>query len=133
MDPVLTGATPRLTTADAVEIGASLFGVRVATARDLGSERDRTFLLGDVAILKVSNSAEDTGRAGHGGRGRAARDRGRPVAASWRCRCARVGDSGVAGCALAGGEHWVRLYDVLPGNSRIVATELSDAALRGLG
>ena len=51
MDPVLTGATPRLTTADAVEIGATLFGVRASTARDLGSERDRTFMLDDVAIL----------------------------------------------------------------------------------
>ena len=28
------------------------------------------------------------------------------------------------------GEHGVRLYDVLPGNSRIEATALSDAALR---
>ena len=41
----MTGATPRLTTADAVEIGATLFGVRAQSARDLGSERDRTFLL----------------------------------------------------------------------------------------
>ena len=43
MDSVLTARRPRLTDADAVEIGATLFGVRAATARDLGSERDRTF------------------------------------------------------------------------------------------
>ena len=59
MDSVLTGATPRLTTAEAVEIGATLFGVRARAAKDLGSERDRTFRLDDVAILKVSNAAED--------------------------------------------------------------------------
>ena len=59
MDSVLTGATPRLTTAEAVEIGATLFGVHARAAKDLGSERDRTFRLDDVAILKVSNAAED--------------------------------------------------------------------------
>src|SRR5215218_5769138 len=64
MDSVLTGATPRLTTGDAVALGATAFGVAAAAARDLGSERDRTFALLDaagtpVAVLKVSNSSED--------------------------------------------------------------------------
>ena len=62
--PVLTGAIPQLSTADAVEIGATAFGVSARHARDLGSERDRTFLLQDgqqapVAVLKVSNASED--------------------------------------------------------------------------
>jgi hypothetical protein len=51
MDSVLAGETPQLTTADAVAIGTSAFGVAAASARDLGSERDRTFALGDIAIL----------------------------------------------------------------------------------
>src|SRR3954452_925334 len=64
MDPVLSGARPRLDTTDAVTIAAALFGVSAASARDLGSERDRTFLLLDdgedaVAVLKVSNASED--------------------------------------------------------------------------
>src|SRR5262245_56591402 len=64
VDAVLTGATPQLTTDEAVGVGATLFGVQAHAARDLGSERDRTFLLQDdggapVAVLKVSNTAED--------------------------------------------------------------------------
>src|SRR5690242_7288908 len=64
VDPVLTGAKPRLTAADAVALGATLFGLRAHAARDAGSERDRTFVLqdgrgGPVAVLKVSNAAED--------------------------------------------------------------------------
>ena len=63
-DGVLTGANPQLSDDDVVGIGAAAFGVRARRARDLGSERDRTFLLqGDdgapVAILKVSNANED--------------------------------------------------------------------------
>ena len=75
------------------------------------------------------------GAARHGGRPGAARraavapaatgDPGRPGRTTIR-RAAR----GVAGRRRA---HWVRLYDVLPGNSRIAATDLSDAALVALG
>src|SRR3978361_270170 len=64
MDSVLRAAPPRLSPAAAVEIGATTFGVAARAARDLGSERDRTFFLlghgGDpLAVLKVSNSSED--------------------------------------------------------------------------
>jgi Ser/Thr protein kinase RdoA (MazF antagonist) len=41
-----------------VEIAAQVFGVQ-GTARDLGSERDATFLIGE-AVLKISNSGEDS-------------------------------------------------------------------------
>jgi Ser/Thr protein kinase RdoA (MazF antagonist) len=63
MDSVLTSTTPRVTTTDAVAIAATAFGVAADAARDLGSERDRTFALLDaggtaVAVLKVSNAAE---------------------------------------------------------------------------
>ena len=126
---MLTGATPRLTTADAVEIGATLFGVRASAARDLGSERDRTFMLDDVAILKVSNAAEsmdvldmEAAAALHVH----AVDPGLGVALPRQ-------PIGPSEFRAQWGEHAVRLYDVLPGNSRIEATALSDAALARVG
>ena len=145
MDAVLTGATPRLTATDAVELGATLFGVRARAGRDLGSERDRAFLLHDdgaaVAVLKVSNSAEDPGvldmEAAAALRVSAV-DASLRVALPWRPLAtadpgpARPDDDPVRLRAEWQG-HWVRLYDVLPGNSRIAATELSDAALVAWG
>ncbi|HWT92982.1 MAG TPA: aminotransferase class III-fold pyridoxal phosphate-dependent enzyme [Solirubrobacteraceae bacterium] len=148
MDPVLVGARPRLDANVAVEIARDVFGVATATAaRDLGSERDRTFLLADaqeqpLAILKVSNSAEDpavldmeAAVALHVARvdpsltvaqpkrpthtGEAEGDGVEGLRAPWR-----DGD---------GTLHWTRLYDVLPGHSRIPATELTDAALIAWG
>src|SRR5687767_5754839 len=63
IDPALTGAKPRIDAAGAVGIAATAFGVRASAARDLGSERDRAFLLLEhdrpVAVLKVSNPSED--------------------------------------------------------------------------
>lgn len=128
VDRVLSGETPRLTETDAVEIGAALFGVRADTAKDLGSERDRTFLLegdGPVAILKVSNSAEDpdvldmeAAAALHV----TAVDPGLRVALPKPA-------AGSDALKARWQDHWVRLYDVLPGSSRIAALDLSDAAL----
>jgi 4-aminobutyrate aminotransferase-like enzyme len=144
MDSVLTGATPRLTTADAVAIGAAAFGVTADAARDLGSERDRTFALLDragspVAILKVSNSSEDpdvldmeAAAALH----IAAVDPGLRVPLPRRAGGAGAGEDPSqlrAEYTHDGTTHWVRLYDVLPGNSRIAATDLSDAALSAWG
>ena len=128
MDSVLSGATPQVSPQDAVAIGASLFGVEADSARDLGSERDRTFLLGDAWILKVSNAAEDpevldmeAAAALH----IAAVDPELSVALPKR----------TLGGELRGewGAHWARLYDVLPGNSRIDAATLPDAALTAWG
>src|SRR4051794_875010 len=120
MDSVLTGATPRVTAQDALAIGASLFGVHAESARDLGSERDRTFLLEGRAILKVSNAAEDpevldmeAAAALHV----AAVDPGLRVALPRR----PLGDD--PPLRARWGDHWVRLYDILPGSSRIAATE----------
>ena len=150
MDAVLTGAKPRLSAADAVAIGTTIFGVGARSARDVGSERDRTFVLDDhggapVAVLKVSNSSEDAevldmeaAVALHV----TAVDPGLRVALPWRP--ASTGDVGPARptddpaslrAEWRDGEvaHWVRLYDVLPGNSRISAAELSDAALVAWG
>ena len=58
---VLETHPPRFTPQEAAEIAAHEFGVH-GTARDLGSERDATFLIEDGgldAILKISNSGED--------------------------------------------------------------------------
>ena len=153
MDQVLTASPPRLSTTDALEVALGAFGVGAAVARDLGSERDRTFALDDVhgrpfAVLKVSNPSEDpdvldmeAAVALHV----TAVDPGLRVALPWRsrdsgdpdpARPARPGD-GVAGLRAAWSDgavaHWVRLYDLLPGHSRIEAVGLSDPALVAWG
>jgi 4-aminobutyrate aminotransferase-like enzyme/Ser/Thr protein kinase RdoA (MazF antagonist) len=150
VDLVLTASRPTLTAADALEVARSLFGVAATGARDLGSERDRTFALDDgagrpVAILKVSNPSEDpevldmeAAAALHV----TAVDPGLSVAVPWRALGAgdpgpaRAGDdpSGLRAAWRAGDAvHWVRLYDVLPGRSSIDPTALSDAALVAWG
>jgi 4-aminobutyrate aminotransferase-like enzyme/Ser/Thr protein kinase RdoA (MazF antagonist) len=126
-----------------------LFGVQAAGARDLGSERDRTFALDDahgavVAVLKVSNSAEDPDVLDMEAAAALHVSRVAPelvVALPWRPLA-----SGDAGAARPGDDpttlratwtdaadgrvtHWARLYDALPGASRIDAASLSDTAL----
>jgi 4-aminobutyrate aminotransferase-like enzyme/Ser/Thr protein kinase RdoA (MazF antagonist) len=149
MDRVMTGARPSVSDDDAVEIAAAAFGVSARTARDLGSERDRAFVLlgdgGPLAVLKVSNPSEDpavldmeAAAALHV----TAVDPGSRVALPWRS--ASAGDPGPARpedepallrARFSDGDvaYWARLYDVLPGSSRIVASELSDAALVAWG
>jgi 4-aminobutyrate aminotransferase-like enzyme/aminoglycoside phosphotransferase (APT) family kinase protein len=153
VDLVLSNARPRLSEADAVEIGASQFGVLAVGARDLGSERDRTFALLDgderpLAVLKVSNPSEDpevldmeAAVALHV----TAVDPELRVALPWRpvdadpahpAGAARPGDDPAwLRAQWWDGEvaHWVRLYDVLPGRSRIEAATLSDAAVVAWG
>lgn len=150
MDPVLRASPPRLMVSDALEVASSAFGMAAAAARDLGSERDRTFALDDdhdrcIAVLKVSNLAEDpavldmeAGAVLHV----TGVDPGLRVAVPWRSL--ETGDPGPArpGDDLEGLRtqwwndgvgHWVRLYDVLPGHSRIDAAQLKDAALVAWG
>jgi 4-aminobutyrate aminotransferase-like enzyme len=151
VDRVLSADRPRLTSADAVGVAADLFGVVAHGARDLGSERDRTFALanGDgttAAVMKVSNAAEDpavldmeAGAALHV----AAIDPGLVVALPWRPRddggAARPGRPGDDPATLraqwhdGGTAHWVRLYDALPGHGRPPASGLSEAALTAWG
>jgi 4-aminobutyrate aminotransferase-like enzyme/Ser/Thr protein kinase RdoA (MazF antagonist) len=150
MDPVIAAAPPTLSTRDAVDIGAQTFGLDVREARDLGSERDRTFLLLDGAaavraVLKISNAAEDpavldmeAAAAVH----ITATDPDLRVALPWRTTetgdagPARLGDDPAslrASWSDRTGAHWVRLYDVLPGRTRIDPTALSDAALVSWG
>jgi 4-aminobutyrate aminotransferase-like enzyme/Ser/Thr protein kinase RdoA (MazF antagonist) len=152
VDTVLRASRPALSDDDAVEVARRCFGVVAATARDLGSERDRTFALHDdsaapVAILKVSNASEDPevlDMEAEVALHVMAADPGLRVAVPWRARTpegeparpARPGDA-VAGLRAqwSSGDavHWARLYDVLPGRSRIAAARLSDAALIAWG
>jgi 4-aminobutyrate aminotransferase-like enzyme/Ser/Thr protein kinase RdoA (MazF antagonist) len=120
---------PVFTTDDAVEIAQHTFGVAADAAADLGSERDQTFrLLRDgnpVAIMKVSNAAEDVDRLDMEAAAVAhiARvDAGLRVPQPWP-----VGSG--ASHRAAYGDHWVRMYDVLPGRARCRALDLSDRAL----
>jgi 4-aminobutyrate aminotransferase-like enzyme/Ser/Thr protein kinase RdoA (MazF antagonist) len=139
-DEVLRAAPPRFTEDEAVEIGARTFGVDATGARNLGSERDQTFLLegpgGGLAVMKVSNPAEDpevldmealAAMHAHGV------DPELGIALPW---AAPGSDPATAGASAyrvrmdaEDGTHFVRMYDVLPGDSRIAATDLSDAAL----
>jgi 4-aminobutyrate aminotransferase-like enzyme/Ser/Thr protein kinase RdoA (MazF antagonist) len=150
VDQVLSASPPRLSESDAVELARSLFGLAAASACDLGSERDRTFGLDDAegmpaAILKVSNASEDPEVLDMEAKVAlhvTAADPGLGVAVPWRS--ARTGNPGPArpGDRIeelrapwrhAETTHWARLYDVLPGRSRIEAAGLSDAALVAWG
>jgi len=150
VDLVLSASPPRLTNLAALGVALSTFGVTAAAARDLGSERDRTFALDDrhgrpLAVLKVSNPSEDPSvldMEAEAALHVTAVDPGLRVAVPWRSR--QTGDPGPArpGDDLEGlrvpwrdGEvaHWVRLYDVMPGRTRIDATHLNDAAVSAWG
>jgi 4-aminobutyrate aminotransferase-like enzyme/Ser/Thr protein kinase RdoA (MazF antagonist) len=54
---VLETSPPRFTPEEVAAIAAELFGLQ-GEARDLGSERDQTFMVGD-GVLKISNTGED--------------------------------------------------------------------------
>jgi 4-aminobutyrate aminotransferase-like enzyme/Ser/Thr protein kinase RdoA (MazF antagonist) len=54
---VLETTPPRFTPAEVAAIAAELFGLE-GEVRDLGSERDQTFMVGE-GILKISNTGED--------------------------------------------------------------------------
>ena len=146
----MTGARPSVSGAEAVEVAATVFGLSASDARDLGSERDRTFLLLDtdaepVGVLKVSNASEDpevldmeAAAALHV----ASVDPDLRVALPWcagapgRSGPGRPGDDPASLRAVwrrDRAEHWVRLYDALPGRSRIDAAALPDVALVGWG
>ena len=132
IDPVLLAPRPPCGPDDACEIAAR-FGLTADDARDLGSERDRTFaLLRDgeaIGVLKVSNPAESTDvldmEAAAVAR-IAAVDPFLPVARPWLApgtdihRLEWTGD---------GQTHWARLYDVLPGHARHDPTQVGDDAL----
>jgi 4-aminobutyrate aminotransferase-like enzyme/Ser/Thr protein kinase RdoA (MazF antagonist) len=58
MASVLESTPPRFTTGDVAALSVELFGAG-GNARDLGSERDQTFLVEGVGVVKISNAAEN--------------------------------------------------------------------------
>ena len=145
-DAVLAASPPDLDEAELIEVVAAAFGLSAAGARDLGSERDRTFLLHDadaapLAVAKVSNAAEDPATLDmealvvlHA----AQVDPGLPLALPWKVPGATgagddVGANRRATVERADGTHYLRLYDVLPGRRRTDPLELSDEALGAFG
>ena len=87
MDRVLAAPRRAFDRGDVLDIARRTFGVVAGDARDLGSERDQTFLLLDatgapMAVMKVSNAAEDSVHARHGEPRGPPRDAGRSRAAA---------------------------------------------------
>jgi len=115
---VLETDPPRFTPEEVAAIAAELFGLE-GEARDLGSERDQTFLVGDD-ILKISNSGEDPAildleakALEHIGRV----DPELPVA---RLKASGLHDG-----------HFVRLFERMPGGSGV--RDLADDAVFAFG
>jgi 4-aminobutyrate aminotransferase-like enzyme/Ser/Thr protein kinase RdoA (MazF antagonist) len=131
---VLEASPPRFSPAEIASIAADLFGVR-GDARDLGSERDQTFLVegpDGSGILKVSNLAEDplvldfeTEALAHIARADPALPVARQLAAPGGGFRPTVGGPD--------GEHYVRLFQRLSGRSAVLGEELDDAALAAYG
>ena len=137
VDPVLLAPSPECTETDACAI-AGRFGLSAASARDLGSERDRTFLLHDqhgagVAVMKVSNRAEsvdtldmESAAAFHA----VSVDPSLPVALPW---VVSGTDSHRAAWQHGEHTHWVRMYDLIAGHGRLPPDRLDDPALIAWG
>ena len=130
---VLEAPPPRFSAEEIATIATELFGLH-GPARDLGSERDQTFLIDDGAgsgVLKISNLGEDpavldleTAAILHV----ACVDPGLPVA---KPRPAAAGGEGLAAYRPvvqgADGTHFVRLFERREG--RVGGPELDDCAV----
>jgi 4-aminobutyrate aminotransferase-like enzyme/Ser/Thr protein kinase RdoA (MazF antagonist) len=136
-DPVLRAAPPRVGPARALAVARSAFGIEAAGARDLGSERDRAFMLtgadgADLAVMKVSNTAEDPATLDMEAEAvlHAARvDPGLPLAIPRPT----VDGARRANLEIEDGTCHVRLYDILPGRGRSDPRDLPDSAFVGWG
>ncbi|HEX7994748.1 MAG TPA: aminotransferase class III-fold pyridoxal phosphate-dependent enzyme [Streptosporangiaceae bacterium] len=146
IDAVLQTQPPAFTPEQACEIGRATFGIEASSAKSLGSERDQAFMLtgpsgSDVAVLKVSNPAEDPAMldmeamaALHAARC----DPGLTIAMPRRMPAAHASQPAELAEFRArwnhqGASHWVRAYDVLPGRIRLDPLTLPDAALTAWG
>jgi 4-aminobutyrate aminotransferase-like enzyme len=115
---VLEAEPPRFTEAEAARLARELFGL-AGEARDLGSERDQAFLVGD-RVVKIANAAEDPAVLAFEAAAiehALAVDPGLPLAPQ-------------LATATADG-HVVRLFERMPG--RHGGAGLSDAAVRAYG
>ena len=145
MDRVLAAARPAFDVDDAVHIAKRTFEIEAAGARDLGSERDQAFLLLDgdgrsIAVMKVSNAAEDPGTLDMEALAvlHAARvDPSLPLAIPWLVPGAPASSADPLDRRMAlpadGGTHHVRMYDLLPGRQRVDALDVPGDALANWG
>lgn len=123
---VLESTPPRFTAGEVAAIAAELFGL-VGDARDLGSERDQTFLVagrGTECVIKISNLGEDPATLDLEAAAIAHLvrvDPGLPVARP-------LGSGAFEGPE---GTHFVRLFERLRG--RHGGPELTDHAVRDYG
>ena len=122
MTSVLESTPPRFTPDEVAAIGAELFGLQ-GEARDLGSERDQTFLVGD-GVLKISNLGEDAAVLDLEAKALAHIERVDPELPVARL----LGSTTLDG---PGGTHFVRLFERRHGHHG--GPELSDGALRDYG
>ena len=139
VDPVILSPAPPCTLVDAVAIAAG-FGIEATSAIDLGSERDRTFMLlgaadERLAVMKVSNAAEsvhtldmEAAIVGHIARV----DPELPVARPRPVPGAEHGPMRLPWTSELG-THWVRAYDLVPGHARHDPRGLDDRALAAWG
>ena len=131
---VLEASPPRFSPAEISAIAADLFDLR-GDARDLGSERDQTFLVegpDGSGVLKVSNVAEDplvldfeTEALAHIARA----DPELPVARQLEA----PGGGYRPTVRGADGAHFVRLFERLTGRSMVLSDQLADPALAAYG
>jgi 4-aminobutyrate aminotransferase-like enzyme/Ser/Thr protein kinase RdoA (MazF antagonist) len=148
IDTVLQAPPPTYTTRDACEIAAVTHGLAAAEARNLGSERDQTFMLLDsagsgLAVLKVSNPAEDPATldmealaALHAVRADPELAIAQPRLTAMAMATGSMAADVLNRRALWPGEgqaSWVRAYDLLPGRARLDPTSLGDRALVAWG
>ncbi len=143
-DPVLEITPPSFSDQEALSIANATYRVSASDAKNLGSERDQTFMLQDtagqaLAVMKVSNPAEDPITLDMEALGvlhiRRA-DPGLPVALPWQVPGTDAADDPVSYRAAFnhdGGTNWVRMYDVLPGTGRGQPSLLSDEAVIAWG
>ncbi len=146
IDGVLLSKPPQFDVVEAVEIGRQLYGIASSDARNLGSERDQTFMLLDdggngCAVLKVSNPAEDPDTLDMEALAAFHVQTVAPELNVAQPRSAAPGDSPTDRTAqscrapwrVGGQTYWVRAYDVLPGRARLDPRTLDDAALIAWG
>ncbi len=141
IDVVLQAPPPRFSPAEACMIALQAHGIVAADARNLGSERDQTFMLlgpdgAGLAVLKVSNPAEDPATldmealvAFHAIRA----DPGLAVAQPRRGADAVGPEAFRSPWTVEGTTYWTRAYDVLPGRARLDPRTLADPALIAWG
>jgi 4-aminobutyrate aminotransferase-like enzyme/Ser/Thr protein kinase RdoA (MazF antagonist) len=137
---VLEATPPAFTCEEASAIAQELFGIS-GPARDLGSERDQTFLIDGApgGVLKISNQGEAPDTLDlevMALRHIAAADQDLPVAH----QLPRLGADGAPAVddyrpRFAGpdGEHFVRMFERLHGRSTVGGGELDDAATVAYG